>query len=99
MLLFIVRTYFYLFIDDLKTDILNEYFWYILEQNILIFNQCNLKTVLKKWNKLFIELFIDDLKTDILNEYFWYILEQNILIFNQCNLKTVLKKWNKLFIE
>ena len=33
-----------LFSDNLKTDILNEYLSYFLEQNILIFNQCNSKT-------------------------------------------------------
>ena len=33
-----------LFIDNSKTDFLNQYFSYFLEQNILIFNQCKSKT-------------------------------------------------------
>ena len=37
-----------LLINNSKTDFLNDYFPYFLEQNILVLNQCNAKTILEK---------------------------------------------------
>ena len=39
-----------LFINNLKLNFFHKYFSYFLEQNILIFNQCNSKTLKKEEN-------------------------------------------------